>query len=583
MNDFRLYFANGSVYSKTELCFRDIGKQAHNNLNQSIDCNLSPTRNMFYFHRNSLIELCYIEINGCWKGFWGENCTVPCPPTCIDQHCNPTNGSCVWGCDSTNCMNRNCYQNTGACFEGCVHGRAGQYCNKYNLAYNQTVNIFPVGQSNAGLSVDGLISTCIIFSSTATSSYLQIEFESLSTITTVHIVFGRDKTTADNNHAVYCSNTTDKWNSGTLLYSGLRLDTDIITFAVCNYLTYVPPFLSGNNMVELCEIEIGGCPYGKYGDRCESTCPDHCIGSCDLRTGNCVFGCSSGWLGEKCNRACGEGKFGNQCLRDCSLNCLTSPCDHVTGQCKAGCLKGWEGFNCTEECSNGNFGWNCSETCDGCIVNECNHINGVCKIDSFCKPGYVYGKYCNEKCDDWHFGTNCNKMCNCLKIPCNMFTGECSDDGCKNGWKGDSCDQECVPGYFGFNCAYLCDTCFNQSCDILEGNCRVGCNDGYRGRKCDMPVSKESSAIIRFGFFIGGLASMCVVLLIVWMVKYARRRIIKKQESRQATDNSHSHSNEQHYDDIMKMEGLSTYQDLAKQTVTVSNDYDQINNSYANQ
>ncbi|OPL33314.1 hypothetical protein AM593_02631, partial [Mytilus galloprovincialis] len=126
-----------------------------------------------------------------------------------------------------------------------------------NLAYNQTANIFPVGQSNAGLSVDGLISTCIIFSSTATSSYLQVEFESLSAIITVHIVFGRDKTTADNNHAVYCSNTTNKWNSGTLLYSGLRLDTDIITFAVCNYLTYVPPNLSGNNMVELCEIEIG--------------------------------------------------------------------------------------------------------------------------------------------------------------------------------------------------------------------------------------------------------------------------------------------------------------------------------------
>lgn len=67
-----------------------------------------------------------------------------------------------------------------------------------------------------------------------------------------------DKTTADDGNAVYCSNTTDKWNDGILLYSGLRLDTDIITFAVCKYLTYVPPTLSGNNMVELCEIEIGG-------------------------------------------------------------------------------------------------------------------------------------------------------------------------------------------------------------------------------------------------------------------------------------------------------------------------------------
>ncbi|VDI07213.1 Hypothetical predicted protein [Mytilus galloprovincialis] len=206
-------------------------------------------------------------------------------------------------------MNKICYTNTGACFEGCVLGRAGQYCNKYNLAYNQTANIFPVGQSNAGLSVDGLISTCIIFSSTSTSSYLQVEFESLSAITTVHIVFGRDKTTADDEHAVYCSNTTDKWNGGTLLYSGLHLDTDIITFSVCKYLTYVPPTLSGKNLVELCEIEIGGCPYRRYGDKCEHVCSENCLGQgqCDLISGNCLSGCSDGWVGEKCDEVSNPG------------------------------------------------------------------------------------------------------------------------------------------------------------------------------------------------------------------------------------------------------------------------------------
>lgn len=46
--------------------------------------------------------------------------------------------------------------------------------------------------------------------------------------------------------------------------------------------------------------------------------------------------------------ACEVGKFGDQCQRDCSVNCISSPCDHVTGQCKSDCLKGWEGFNCTE-------------------------------------------------------------------------------------------------------------------------------------------------------------------------------------------------------------------------------------------
>lgn len=48
------------------------------------------------------------------------------------------------------------------------------------------------------------------------------------------------------------------------------------------------------------------------------------------------------------------------------------------------------------ECKDGKFGWNCSQTCNGCIRNDCNHINGVCKNDSICKPGFMYGKYCNQ-------------------------------------------------------------------------------------------------------------------------------------------------------------------------------------------
>ncbi|CAC5380722.1 unnamed protein product [Mytilus coruscus] len=173
-------------------------------------------------------------------------------------------------------------------------------------------------------------------------------------------------------------------------------------------------------------------------------------------------------------------------------------------------------------------------------------------------------------------------MCNCLKKPCNIFTGKCPDEGCKMGWKGDSCDQECVSGYFGFNCAHLCETCFNQSCDIFEGNCRVGCNDGYRGRKCETPVSAESLSLIKSSFFMGGFASMLGILLIILTVVIARRQILKKQESGKAKNNSHSICNEQHYDDIMKMKNVSTYQDLTKHTVTVSNDYDQINNAYIN-
>lgn len=45
------------------------------------------------------ISICTVVIFvGCPKGFWGNNCEQNCSTNCIDRHCNPTNGSCVWGC-----------------------------------------------------------------------------------------------------------------------------------------------------------------------------------------------------------------------------------------------------------------------------------------------------------------------------------------------------------------------------------------------------------------------------------------------------------------------------------------------------
>ncbi|XP_052059403.1 receptor-type tyrosine-protein phosphatase mu-like isoform X2 [Mytilus californianus] len=529
MNDFRLYFTNDTVYAKSELCYRDTTKQAYLNLNQSIDCDLSPTMNVYFFNRFTLIELCYVEIYGCWKGFWGENCTVPCPPKCIDQHCYPANGNCVWGCDPTNCMSENCYTTTGVCLGGCVLGRAGQYCNKYNLAYNQTAKIIPVGQTNASLLVDGLVSTCNDFSSTATSSYLQVEFGSLSVITTVHIVFGGDQTTPDDGHAVYCSNATDTWKDGTLLYSGPRLDTDITIFAVCKYLIYVPPMLSGDSMLELCEIEIGGCPYRRYGVNCEHLCSEHCLGQgqCDLVSGSCLSGCSDGWVGEKCDKECSPGLFGSQCLRNCSKNCLAWPCNHVTGECDGGCKRGWERLNCTDECSRRTFGWNCSEKCDGCIEDSCDHMFGVCKNISGCKPGYEYGRYCNKTCADWYFGTNCTNYCNCRENPCDRYSGQCSTEGCKRGWYGVSCDQECMYGYFGFNCEGFCANCLNESCSVLDGNCTDGCSTRYSGDLCDIKeLSKKQMSPSDPGPAIGGVIGAIVIVIIaviIAVIIYRRR------------------------------------------------------------
>ncbi|CAG2215468.1 unnamed protein product [Mytilus edulis] len=86
----------------------------------------------------------YYRKHCCQKTFWGPNCTKSCKETCIDQHCYPGNGLCVWGCNTKHCLNR-CDKNTAICTYGCKEKRAGLYCNKYNIATDALVSQNPTG------------------------------------------------------------------------------------------------------------------------------------------------------------------------------------------------------------------------------------------------------------------------------------------------------------------------------------------------------------------------------------------------------------------------------------------------------
>ncbi|CAC5360075.1 unnamed protein product [Mytilus coruscus] len=139
MDGFKLYLTNASTIPPVGyLCYEDTDP-GYPNITQNIACNQLGQYVIYFdtsrsdegsFISGPIVELCYVAINGCNKGAWGRNCADACPSKCINQHCHPKNGSCVWGCDPQNCVNNKCDKHTGSCTEGCVTGWVGPFCNK---------------------------------------------------------------------------------------------------------------------------------------------------------------------------------------------------------------------------------------------------------------------------------------------------------------------------------------------------------------------------------------------------------------------------------------------------------------------
>ncbi|XP_021356723.1 protein draper-like [Mizuhopecten yessoensis] len=150
------------------------------------------------------------------------------------------------------------------------------------------------------------------------------------------------------------------------------------------------PAISDVAYIELCEVQVFGCPVNNFGPDCSSVC--HCrTGSCNPDTGHCdVSGCQIGWTGTSCS-----------------------------------------------ECTMNHFGPNCSSVCH-CSDGGCNPDTGHCDV-SGCQSGWT-GTSCSV-CDTNHFGPGCAKQCHCETEGCNKIDGTCNVTGCQDGWMGKSCDQ----------------------------------------------------------------------------------------------------------------------------------------------
>ena len=45
-------------------------------------------------------------------------------------------------------------------------------------------------------------------------------------------------------------------------------------------------------------------------------------------------------------------------------------------------------------CGKGKYGTDCKKSCNNCLSETCDNVEGICKIKDECKPGYL-----GSKCD----------------------------------------------------------------------------------------------------------------------------------------------------------------------------------------
>ncbi|XP_021357543.1 cell death abnormality protein 1-like [Mizuhopecten yessoensis] len=341
-------------------------------------------------------------------------------------------------------------------------------------------------------------------------AWWRVDLQQMSRIKTINITYRQLYPFRLSGFYLYVSNTTDVDNlqyTGHLCYHDDTKDPDLPLFNQSRscpvdgkYVIFYNRRPADNGpkshlyysttdaVVELCEVQVFGCPLNRFGINCVSTC--HCgIGGCNPDTGLCdVTGCHSGWIGPTCSEECRSDTFGMNCNQ--TRHCSTTGCDSSNGSCIVpGCETGWQGNVCNEECGAYRFGENCLQTCH-CALPGCDRFSGSCTHPG-CEFGWT-GLACNNACPTGHFGRDCKETCHCAIPGCNRFSGICILAGCDAGWEGPACDKSCGIGKYGMDCKYTCN-CASPGCDVITGTCTVpGCEVAWEGSTCDIACSISS-------------------------------------------------------------------------------------------
>ncbi|XP_055957423.1 multiple epidermal growth factor-like domains protein 6 [Patella vulgata] len=97
------------------------------------------------------LDICEVQVfaDNCPDGFYGSNCNIRCPTSCLNNTCDKVGGSCSHGCHgdhygkkcqstcSSHCKDGKCDDRTGRCF-GCEDGYYGDVCEESCSTCNGT-------------------------------------------------------------------------------------------------------------------------------------------------------------------------------------------------------------------------------------------------------------------------------------------------------------------------------------------------------------------------------------------------------------------------------------------------------------
>ncbi|OWF55545.1 Scavenger receptor class F member 1 [Mizuhopecten yessoensis] len=369
----------------------------------------------------------------------------------------------------------------------------------------------------------------------------QVDLGKLSTISYITI-YNRDEGVQFPRrlagYQLYLSNTSD-WSQGILCYEDKSNNWTEVEMVVTHRCPYVAKFVTiynyrndparhdwyeDNAVLELCEVQVFGCPIRKYGNgNCNQTCSDKCYGgNCDASTGSCFYclpgkwshtcdqDCSSGCEGCIQNGSCTDcvsGKWGDTCDRDCSKNC--NDCFQNNESCKD-CIRGKHGNSCELYCPT------------HCANDACDREFGLC-ID--CKPG-KRGETCDLDCP-----------AKCKDLLCEKTTGFCS---------------ECMDGMYGYKCEKACPAeCGSNKCRRSDGTCE----------DTDTCTRTDNITVVAV---LAAVAALCSVTAIASFVYMLRIRAALKTEQTKAT--------EEHYTgiDMAGRDDLNAYYEMSSPNATTN-------------